>query len=132
MSSNFLNSYLVCLRIQTITNSVVLEVLKIIEFYPLIFLKVLLNLGSDIGPVLYATIVSPFALYVYCHFGDLTSTSFELYSKYLFEMQWYRLPLKFQKYFILMIGNSQQPMQYDGYRLVILNRSVFLKVINSF
>lgn len=97
-----------------------------------LFLQALQNHVSDISAVLYATVVSSCNLYVYCHFGEFTSSCFEKYPKYLFEMHWYRLPNKFQKYFILMIGNSQRPLKYDSYRLAILNREIFLKVITKY
>lgn len=89
------------------------------------------NHATDIGVILFATSQSVSDLYVYCYFGDYTTNSFEKYTQYLCEMRWYRLPIEYQKYLILLIGNGQQPLQYDGYRLVIINRGTFLKVTTS-
>lgn len=46
-------------------------------------------------------------------------------------MHWYQLPNKYQMYLILMIGNGEQPLEYDGFRLVIINRGIFLKVMTK-
>lgn len=85
----------------------------------------------DIGVILFATIESLSNLYVYCYFGDYTSSSFEMYPQYLFEMRWYQLPIEFQRYLVLMIANGQLPLQYDGFRLVIINRGIYIKVNNN-
>lgn len=86
------------------------------------------NPGADIGIIIYVTTIAITNLYFYCYFGDYTSNTFKDYPRYLFESNWYKLPIEYQKYFILIIASSQRPLTYDGFRLVSLNLETFLKV----
>lgn len=59
--------------------------------------------------------------------------SFEKYTRNIeiYHMRWYQLPIEYQTYLVLMIGYGQQPLQYNGYRLVIINRGTSLKVMTK-
>lgn len=46
----------------------------------------------------------------------------------LYEASWPDLPIELQKYFIVMIGNAQQPLYYHGFGMAILNLQTFTKV----
>lgn len=78
--------------------------------------------------VFYATFSSMLNLYIYCYFGTFTTSNFEMLEDYLYESQWYNLPNDLQKYFIMMIKNAQQPLTYDGFRLISLNLQTLAKV----
>lgn len=72
-------------------------------------------------------------LFVYCYFGKLATDSFFKMSDCLYNANWHALPIKLQKYFILMIQHSQQPLSYHGFKMVIFNLETFMAVsiINS-
>lgn len=47
----------------------------------------------------------------------------------LFQANWQALPLKLQKYFVVMITNAQTPLYYHGFGVAVLNLETFTKVI---
>lgn len=67
-------------------------------------------------------------IFGYCAFGKSATEQFDQLPNYLFESNWPNSPLKLQKYFILMLADAQQPMQFVGFRIVILNLETFTKV----
>lgn len=46
------------------------------------------------------------------------------------ELNWYRLPIRLQKHLIIVIGNMQAPLHYDGFGVVFLNLDTFSRVRN--
>lgn len=69
-------------------------------------------------------------LYLYCFFGAFITTRFAKLPVYFFHSNWYKLPARFQKYYLLMIGNSNIPITFNGFHLVSLNLETFMKVQN--
>lgn len=49
-------------------------------------------------------------IFLYCYFGKLATESFEKISNCLYESNWRKLPIKQQKYVLLMMVNAQQPL----------------------
>lgn len=70
--------------------------------------------------------------FTHCYFGKLATDSFAQMSNDLFEANWVELPVRVQKYFVLMIGNAQIPLYYHGFRMVFLNLETFSKVSRFF
>lgn len=60
-------------------------------------------------------------IFLYCYFGQMASESFERFSNEYYAMPWFTLPSKHQKYFVLMIGNAQRTVYYDGSGIAKLN-----------
>lgn len=58
----------------------------------------------------------------------MATAQFEQLSTYLFESNWLNLPLKLQKYYVLMLANAQQPLHFNGFGIVILDLKTFTKV----
>lgn len=75
-----------------------------------------------------SAILSLSNLFLYCYYGKLASESFESMADLLYENNWPELPNKLKKYFILMIGNGQQPLFYHGFGIAVLNLETFSKV----
>lgn len=67
-------------------------------------------------------------LFAYCYFGKLATESFEKMTECLYEYNWLDLPIELQKYFIIMIGNTQKPIYYHGFGFAILNLETFTQV----
>lgn len=67
-------------------------------------------------------------LFLYCYVGKLATESYQGISDALFEANWADLPVEFQKYFLIMIGNSQKPLYYHGFGVIILNLDTFTTV----
>lgn len=67
-------------------------------------------------------------VYVYCNFGKIATQSYANMSRYLFESNWIEQPIEFQKYFILMIGNTQRALHYHGFGISVLNLETFSTV----
>lgn len=77
---------------------------------------------------LLALTVSCSNLFVYCYFGKIGSESYERMPQYLFESDWMEHPVKMQKYVLLMIGNAQIPLYYNGFGISNLNLETFTTV----
>lgn len=67
-------------------------------------------------------------LFVYCFFGDLATKCYGNMANTLYEVNWQDLPIKFQKYFFVMIMNMQIPLYYDGFGVAILELRTFTSV----
>lgn len=75
-----------------------------------------------------ATLFGASSLFLYCFFGKLATESHEHLANCLYEANWLALPVKLQKYFIIMIENSQQPLYYHGFGVVVLDLDTFTNV----
>lgn len=122
LSSDILDMALVWIRLLLGTKIILLLIFTFEQF------QTFKNPRTDFGLIVYVTMVTLMNLYIYCYFGEYTSSSFAKYTKYFYESNWTNLPIKYQKYLIPLIGNSQRPMLYDGFQLAPLNLSTFLKV----
>lgn len=58
------------------------------------------------------------------------TTSFENMIDSVGELNWYRLPIRLQKHLIIIIGDMQIPLYYDGFGVLYLNLETFSKVRN--
>lgn len=84
---------------------------------------------SEIGFLVVAFCLDIEYLFVYCFLGKLASENYFKMSDCLYDFDWKRLPVNLQKYFILMIQNTQKPIYYHGFGVCILNLEMFTKVI---
>lgn len=68
-------------------------------------------------------------LFIYCYFGKIATNSFAKMSDFVYlKMKWHNLPIKLQKYVILMIGNMQQPIFYHGFYVAVVDLNTFIRV----
>lgn len=67
-------------------------------------------------------------LYLICLGGDVVSRNFIMYADCLFETDWYKMANPLQKYFIIMIAETQKPLYFDGYSIININLEAFSKV----
>lgn len=58
----------------------------------------------------------------------MATDNFEKMADCLYESNWPDLPIHLQKYFILMIENTQRPIFYHGFNMIKLNLETFGKV----
>lgn len=79
--------------------------------------------------ILFAGLYYAFILFTYCYFGKVATDSFQNMADCIYEMNWHELPIEQQKYFILMIANTQKPLYYHGFN-VTLNLETFCQVSN--
>lgn len=86
--------------------------------------KIDLNASS----VLFIVFMGVGILFIFCFYGKIATESFEDMAVCLFEANWQTLPIELQKYFILMIGNAQQPLYYHGSGMIVLDLQIFTKV----
>lgn len=66
--------------------------------------------------------------FLYCFFGKITTDRYAKMADHLFEINWYKLPIKLQKYLILMIANMQRPLYFDGFGICKLDLGMFQTV----
>lgn len=74
------------------------------------------------------TLVNISLVFVQCLLGKMATERFAQMPNHLFHSKWYRLPVKTQKYFILMLANTQQPVFFDGFEMFVLNLETFSSV----
>lgn len=67
-------------------------------------------------------------IYFHCLLGKLVTDRFEQLPNHLFHSKWYELPNKLQKYFILLLANTQEPLFFDGLGIYALNLETFTSV----
>lgn len=67
-------------------------------------------------------------LFLYCYFGKLATDSYKEMADSLYEVNWHELPIELQKYFVLMIANTQKPLYYHGFGVATLNLETFCLV----
>lgn len=63
-----------------------------------------------------------------CLLGRMVTEQFAQMPNHLFQSRWYILPVDVQKYFILMLTNTQQPVFFDGFGMFVLNLETFSAV----
>lgn len=90
------------------------------------------HLDYNILILMMAVMASYSNLLLYCYFGKMASESYEKMAHCLFESKWYEHPLLLQKYFILMIGNSQRRIYYHGFGIAVLQLETFSSVIKIY
>lgn len=83
------------------------------------------HINFEITLILIAAFLSTANLYFYCYFGKIASESYEQMGDCLFFSNWVELPLELQKYFIVMIGNTQRPLYYHGFGIANMKLETF-------
>lgn len=73
-------------------------------------------------------LVSCSNLFFYCYFGKYATESYEKMADCLYESSWAEHPIHVQKYFIVMIMNTQRPLYYHGFGIAVLNLETFTSV----
>lgn len=91
-------------------------------------LQQLQHIQSSISTVIMAIFSSNLLLFLYCYFGKIASESALDIVDLLFQSNWQVLPIKLQKYIIIMIANAQHPLDYDGFGVAVLNLETYAKV----
>lgn len=80
-----------------------------------------------------AVLVGTSNLLMYCYLSKLATDSYAKMSDCVYnKITWYELPIGLQKYFVLMIQNMQQPLNYHGFGVIYLNLETFTKVSEAF
>lgn len=72
--------------------------------------------------------ISTANLYLYCFGGSVVTENCGLFADILFESNWYKMPNRLQKYYILMIADTQRPIHLEGHGLVRLSMEAFGRV----
>lgn len=67
-------------------------------------------------------------LFLYCHFGKLTTDNYLSFADRVYESNWIVLPVDIRKYHIYLMMNAQQPLYYHGSNIAYLNLGTYTKV----
>lgn len=86
------------------------------------------HIDFNLGILIVAVLTSAANLFVYCYYGKIASDSYVKMADYMFESNWQPLSVDLQKYFILLIGNTQRPLYYHGFSVAVLNLETFCTV----
>lgn len=66
--------------------------------------------------------------FLYCYFGHLSTVSFLRIPDWLYASHWYELTNDQQRYYFMMIANSQRPLFFHGFGLANLTLETYSKV----
>lgn len=66
--------------------------------------------------------------FLYCYFGNLSTESFLRVPAWLYSSGWNDLTNTQQKFYIMMIANSQRPLLFHGFGLANLTLETYSKV----
>lgn len=86
-----------------------------------------LNLVELSHMTLPCSIIIP-SLYLFCHFGNLVTQRFEDVGSQISQLAWYKLPLRSQKDYILILALTQKKVYINGFGNARCTREVFMKV----
>lgn len=67
-------------------------------------------------------------IFVYCFLGKFAFECFDKMPGSLYDSNWYKLPNRYWKYLVIIIGNMQTPLYYCGFGVAILDLETFTKV----
>lgn len=67
-----------------------------------------------------------------CELGERVADEFDAYHSKLCQCDWYLLPFKMQRMYLIFVGHTQQTPKIQGYANVECTRDTFKKVIDSF
>lgn len=78
--------------------------------------------------VFLAVFLSTGVVFIYSYMGTFMTDQFLIYADISYESMWYQFPVKLQKYFILILADSQRPRYFDGLGFIDLTLATFTKV----
>ena len=73
-------------------------------------------------------VFSLFSFFLFCHYGGKITQQFEEIGDAVYQLEWYRLPVKMQNDLRIMIALSQKRVYMRGYGDTRTTYSVFKKV----
>lgn len=86
-------------------------------------------MDPSIAIILMAASTGASNLFIYCYFGMLTTESYDQMGVGLYyDLCWPDMPVKLQKYLVIMIANMQIPIYYHGFEVAKLNLCTFVEV----
>lgn len=86
------------------------------------------NIDLNVVTLVLSTTINLSALFLYCYFGDMASESYKKISDCVYNMGWYELQPRLQKYFPLVIANMQKSLFYYGFGIISLDLRTFTRV----
>lgn len=66
--------------------------------------------------------------YIYCYTGSLVHSALLQRSEYTYEVQWYRFPIKYQKFIPMILSETQREHYFEGFGIVRLEYSTYTMV----
>lgn len=103
-----------------------------VKTWKIILLQQFKHFDFNVCTVFQSALVCFPNILLYCYFGKLATDSYAAMSKSMYESNWQNLPIGLQKYVVLIISNTQIPVFYDGFGIVILNLQTSTSVSYQF
>lgn len=86
------------------------------------------NFDIDTISIIIVAITNVLWLYLHCALGKFVTERYDELPDSLFDSKWYKLPNRLQKYFILLLSYTQEPLFFDGLGIYALNMGTFTTV----
>lgn len=79
--------------------------------------------------MVFAIVSGTGTLFLYCHFGKLSTDSYLAFADCVYNSDWIFSPAEFTKYYALLIMNAQRSLYYHGSNIVHLNLETYNLVL---
>lgn len=86
------------------------------------------NFDFDTIILIVVAVTNPSWMFLHCFLGKMVTDRYDELSNDLYQSKWYNLPVELQKYFILMLANTQKPLFFDGLGIYVLDLETFASV----
>lgn len=93
------------------------------------------HIDSNFTVVLYMIFEICVALsnpFYFCYSGKQSTESYMQMGDCAYDIAWYNLPVELEKFIILLIANTQEPLYYRGLNVVTLDLETFSIVAYTF
>lgn len=67
-------------------------------------------------------------IYLHCYLGKSVTERYDALPDHLFHSRWYGLSMQMQKYFVLLLANTQEPLAFHGLGMFTLDMGAFSAV----
>lgn len=91
-------------------------------------LQAMRRLDLSLLSLIIACTLSISTVFLYCYIGSLTTEQFHCFGDVSYESEWYELPVKQQKFILLIITDARRPLVFHGFNIISLNLWVFTTV----
>lgn len=67
-------------------------------------------------------------IFTYCLSGTMATESLLKNAEDIYGISWYRQPIQYQKYVVIILMESQRPQRFHGFKIAYCNFEIYMKV----
>ena len=70
-----------------------------------------------------------FQIYIFCQLGEMVSGKFMDLSETIYQLEWYNFPPEIQRILIILLINTEEPVEFVAYGNIVCSCETYKKVI---